>query len=181
MPFNTLFSGEETISWMQSVSDGQESGQKTSQFYKYTYTCMHTILNFLILCYLYYRNEHLRKNMCCKSQGEISKYWRHRCSCGNQAWSYGKIKSNESFRFLLPIHTHTHTHTHTRKSLSRVRLFATPWSVAPQAPRSMGFSRHEYCSGLPFPSPGDLPDPGIEPGLPHCRQTLYRLSHLVCR
>ena len=57
-------------------------------------------------------------------------------------------------------------HTHTQKSLSRVRLFATPWIVAHQAPQSMGFSRHEYWSGLPFPSPGDLPDPGIEPGSP---------------
>ena len=43
---------------------------------------------------------------------------------------------------------------------------ATPWTVAYQAPKSMGFSRQEYCSGLPFPSPGDLPDPGIEPGSP---------------
>ena len=43
-------------------------------------------------------------------------------------------------------------------------LFATPWTVAHQAPLSMGFSRQEYQSGLPFPSPGDLPDPGIEPG-----------------
>ena len=41
--------------------------------------------------------------------------------------------------------------------------FATPWSVAPQAPLSMGFCRQEYWSGLPFPSPGDLPDLGIEP------------------
>ena len=49
------------------------------------------------------------------------------------------------------------------KSLGRVRLFATPWTVAHQAPLSMGFSRHEYWSGLPSPSPGDLPDPGIEP------------------
>ena len=49
------------------------------------------------------------------------------------------------------------------KSLSRVRLFATPWTVAHQAPLSMGFSRQEYWSGLPFPSPGDLLDPGIEP------------------
>ena len=45
---------------------------------------------------------------------------------------------------------------------SRVRLFATPWTVAWQAPLSMGFSRQEYWSGLPCPS-GDLPDPGIEP------------------
>ena len=43
---------------------------------------------------------------------------------------------------------------------------ATPWTVARQAPLSMGFSRQEYWSGLPFPSPGDLPDPGIEPGSP---------------
>ena len=52
------------------------------------------------------------------------------------------------------------------KSLSRVRLFATPWTMAHQAPPSMGFSRQEYWSGLPFPSPGDLPNPGIEPGSP---------------
>ena len=52
------------------------------------------------------------------------------------------------------------------KSLSRVRLFATPWTVAYQAPLSMGFSRQECWSGLPFPSPGDLPNPGIEPGSP---------------
>ena len=50
------------------------------------------------------------------------------------------------------------------KSLSRVRLFATPWTVAYQAPQSMEFSRQEYWSGLPFPSLGDLPDLGIEPG-----------------
>ena len=52
------------------------------------------------------------------------------------------------------------------KSLSRVRLFATPWTVAYQAPPSMGFSRQEYWNGLPFPSPGDVPDPGIEPWSP---------------
>ena len=52
------------------------------------------------------------------------------------------------------------------KSLSRVRLFATLWTVAYQAPPSMGFSRQEYWSGLPFPSPGDLPNPGIEPRSP---------------
>ena len=52
------------------------------------------------------------------------------------------------------------------KSLSRVRLFATPWTVAYQASLSVGFSRQEYWSGLLFPSPGDLPDPGIEPRSP---------------
>ena len=43
---------------------------------------------------------------------------------------------------------------------------ATPWTAAHQAPLSMGFSRQGYWSGLPFPSPGDLPDPGIEPRSP---------------
>ena len=49
------------------------------------------------------------------------------------------------------------------QSLSRIRVFMTPWTVAHQAPRSMGFARQEYWSGLPFPSPWDLPHPGIEP------------------
>ena len=52
------------------------------------------------------------------------------------------------------------------KSLGRVRLFVTPWTVAHQAPPSMGFSRQENWSGVPFPSPGGLPDPGIEPRSP---------------
>ena len=52
------------------------------------------------------------------------------------------------------------------KPLSRVPLFATPWTVARQAPQSKGFSRQEYWGGLPFPSPGDLPDPGMEAGSP---------------
>ena len=50
--------------------------------------------------------------------------------------------------------------------LSRVRLFVTPWTVAHQAPLSMGLSRQEYWRGLSFPSPGDLPDSEIEPGSP---------------
>ena len=81
------------------------------------------------------------------------------------------------------------------KSLSHVRLFATPWTVAHQAPLSMGFSRQEYWSGLPFPSPGDLPNPGIEPmspalqadaltseppGKPHlCMVPLYMYGPLI--
>ena len=52
---------------------------------------------------------------------------------------------------------------------SRVRLFGTPWTVVHQAVLSMGFSRQEYWTGLPFPSPGDLPDPGMEP-----------MSHVSC-
>ena len=49
------------------------------------------------------------------------------------------------------------------QSLSCVHLFVTPWTVAHQAPLSMGFSRQEYWSGLPFLPPGDLPNPGMEP------------------
>ncbi|KAB0380491.1 hypothetical protein FD755_008275 [Muntiacus reevesi] len=52
----------------------------------------------------------------------------------------------------------------------------TPWTVDCQAPLAMKFSRREYCSGFPFPSPGDLPDPVIEP-IPQCRQILYHQSH----
>ena len=50
--------------------------------------------------------------------------------------------------------------------LSCIQLFATPWTIACQAPLSLEFSKQEYWSGLPFPSPGDLPDPGIKPGSP---------------
>ena len=64
------------------------------------------------------------------------------------------------------------------KSLSHVRLFATPWTVAHQAPPSMGLSRQEYCSGLPFPSLGDLPDPRIDPRSPTLQaDALTFLSH----
>ena len=50
--------------------------------------------------------------------------------------------------------------------LSHVQLFATPWTVAHQAPLPMGLSQQEYWSRLPFPSPGDLPNPGMEPASP---------------
>ena len=56
------------------------------------------------------------------------------------------------------------------KSLSRIRLFMTPWTVAYQAPPSMEFSRQEYWNGLPFPSPGYLPKSGIESGFPALRE-----------
>ena len=52
------------------------------------------------------------------------------------------------------------------QSFSHVRLFAPLWTVACQAPLSMGYPRQEYWSGLPFPPPGDLPDPGMEPMFP---------------
>ena len=60
--------------------------------------------------------------------------------------------------------------------LSHVQLFFTLWTVAHQAPPSMGFSRQEYWSGLPFPYSGDLPDPGLELSSPTL-QADYRLSH----
>ena len=54
---------------------------------------------------------------------------------------------------------------------------ATPWTVSCQAPLSVGLCRQEYWSGLPSPFPGDLPDPGIEPGSPSLRADIYRLNH----
>ena len=65
------------------------------------------------------------------------------------------------------------------KSLSHVRLFATPWTVAHQAPLSMGFSRQEYWSGLPFSSPGYLPDPGIEPRSPALQADALTSEHFL--
>ena len=56
--------------------------------------------------------------------------------------------------------------------------FATPWTVACQAPLSMGFPRQEYWSGLPFPSPGNLPNPGIQPESPAVQVDSLPLSHL---
>ena len=63
------------------------------------------------------------------------------------------------------------------KLLRIVQLFVSPCTVACQAPPSMGFSRQEYWSGLPFPSPGDLPDPGFEPRSPTLQADTYHLSH----
>ena len=62
-------------------------------------------------------------------------------------------------------------------SLSPLRLLATPWTGAYQAPLSPGFSRQEYWSGLPFPSPGDLPNPGIEPRSSTLQVDCLPLSH----
>ena len=77
------------------------------------------------------------------------------------------------------IHTYAHTHTHIYMCihvclcvLSCVPLFVNHWTVAYHAPLSTGFSWQEYWSGLPFPPPGALLDPGIEPILLHYRQIL---------
>ena len=61
------------------------------------------------------------------------------------------------------------------KLLSCVQLFATPWTVTYKVPPSVEFSRQEYWSGLPFPSPGDLPNPGIEPGSPVLQADAFTL------
>ena len=64
------------------------------------------------------------------------------------------------------------------KLLSHVQLFATPWTVCSlPGSCSMGFSRQEYWIALPFPSPGDLPNQGLNLGLLNCRQMLYPLNH----
>ena len=62
--------------------------------------------------------------------------------------------------------THILTCVHVCVLISRVQLFETPWTVAQQAPMSMGFPKQEYWSGLPFTSPVDLPDPRIKPSFP---------------
>ena len=61
---------------------------------------------------------------------------------------------------------------------SHVQLFVIPWAVDLQAPLSMGFSRQEYWSGLPFPSPGDLPNSGIDPVSPALKADSLPMSHL---
>ena len=61
--------------------------------------------------------------------------------------------------------------------LSHMRLLETPWTAARQAPLSMGFSRQEYWSRLPFPSSGDLPNPGIEPMSPALQVDSLLMSH----
>ena len=97
----------------------------------------------------------------------------------NQGWEPPHILVPLPTYFSLPLplpHTSTDTLSVTIgsiafsrsevKALSHVQLFVTPWTVAHQAPPFMGFSRQDSWSGLPFPSPGDLPDPGIEPRSP---------------
>ena len=64
------------------------------------------------------------------------------------------------------IQDNSSTNVHVLSHFSRVRLFATAWTVARQAPLSIVLSQQEYWSGLPFPPPGDLPDPGIKPASP---------------
>jgi len=83
--------------------------------------------------------------------------------------------------FLLPFRERVKQKSHQDKvkvkSLSHVRLFVTLSTVAYHAPLSMGFSRQQYWSGLPFPSPGDLPDPRIEPRAPELQTDALRTDY----
>ena len=86
--------------------------------------------------------------------------WSFESESGHLPWNQGRsVNTYGPLNFMCSWWTEV-------KLLSRVQLFAIPWTVANGAPPSMGFSRQEYWSGLPFPSPGELPDPGIEPGSP---------------
>ena len=77
----------------------------------------------------------------------------HSCPSGHSVPWAASHRAEGTFRVPLCVLSH----------FSHVQLFVTPWTVAHQAPLSMGFSRQEYWSGLPCPPPGDLPDPGIKP------------------
>ena len=85
----------------------------------------------------------------------------HKFNQWNSCWSL-KVKKRQNNRMNAAHESEFTPLVSVLSRLSGVCLFATPWSVARQAPLSMGFSRQEYWSELPFPSPGDLPDPGIE-------------------
>ena len=97
----------------------------------------------------------------------------------SRGFSNTTVQKHQFFGTQLSLQSNSHIHMTTGKtialtrrtfdevkSLSCVWLFATPWTIAYQAPPSMGFSRQEYWSRLLFLSPGDLPNPGIEPGSP---------------
>ena len=80
-----------------------------------------------------------------------------------KCWIWIENRNSAITRFLAIFEISLYSlNKHCMLNLSHVQLFATAWTVAHQAPLSMGLSRQEYCSGLPFPFPGDLPNPGIE-------------------
>ena len=85
---------------------------------------------------------------------------------------------NSHAHFSAPLHTQPSRKVKV-KLLSCIQLFGTPRTVDYQAPPSMGFSRQEYWSGLPFPSPGDLPDPRIEPRSPALQADAFPNCHFL--
>ena len=88
----------------------------------------------------------------------------HQEACTNVSVSRNHQRAVRRTTVLRPVEQKKQSQKVKVKSLSHVQLFATRWTVAYQASPSMGFSRQEYWSGLPFPSPGHLPNPGIKPG-----------------
>ena len=109
-----------------------------------------------------------------------SKLWRIKF-CRREAADEAEVCNNSYYALSATLHN---MHA---CMLSGVLLFATPWAIVHQAPLSMGFSRQDYWSRLPFPPPGNLPNPGIEPMSPHllhCRQILYhwatRKAPIIC-
>ena len=88
------------------------------------------------------------------------------CRKGNKLKNKLPKKKSRAFKCPVPAYMLSH--------FSRVRFFATPWTVARQAPLSVEFSRQECWSGLPCLPPGDLPDQGSNPQVPHRRQILHR-------
>ena len=104
---------------------------------------------------------------------------------GVQSGRYdGKYHMPKPLMWAWPVLGDLYVLSHLKWKWSRVLLFATPWTVAHQAPPSMQFTRQEYWSGLPFPSPGDLPNPGIEPRPPALQALPSEppgkpLSHLI--
>ena len=117
------------------------------------------------------KNGKIAENCCWKSKKQTLQ----ETAGGGGSWcnfhcsSFSCCRAQNVKKPIYPIGIHTHTHMNIWsevKSLSCVRLFATPCTVAYHAPLSTGFSRQEYWSGLPFPSPKDLPNPGIKPQFP---------------
>ena len=90
---------------------------------------------------------------------------------------WGGLSCIDMNHFPRHIHIYTHTHISVFSHSVMSKLFVTPWTRAHQAPLSMAFSMQEHWSGLPCPSPGDLPNPGIEARSPTLRWMLYCLRH----
>ena len=117
--------------------------------------------------------KHLTVLCCVKFKR--GKFWKELLPGVRRIWFHPHRSSRPSSLTLAEVHV---------CMLSYVRLFATPWTVAHQAPLSMEFSRQQYWSGLPFPTPGDLPDPGIKlacppsPTLPVVFLPLHHLGSL---
>ena len=120
-----------------------------SLIYKVTYT------RILWSSLLSLNSSHVSEWWCGKTHQRMTSYWCQSLREVNLKMSYNSRASELKLLLMQPV-----------KLLSRVRLFEIPWTVAYQVPPFMEFSRQKYWSGLPFPPPEDLPDPGIAPQSP---------------